>query len=114
MRIVCRCGTRIKVATSEAGQTIQCPCGQNVEVPSLRNLRELSAEKLLSDTFSNPAYWSHRGCFLCGEKAGLGPIPLVFELREAEYKHLPMHLGPVALLGIVLGPLFGLGAALAQ
>jgi hypothetical protein len=37
----CGCGKKIRVGTAQAGQSVSCPCGQSVGVPTLRGLREL-------------------------------------------------------------------------
>ena len=39
----CRCGKKIPVETSQAGQVLRCECGQDVEVPTLLKLRSLEA-----------------------------------------------------------------------
>jgi hypothetical protein len=35
------CGRKTAVAAGQAGQTVQCSCGQSLEVPSIRQLREM-------------------------------------------------------------------------
>ena len=37
----CVCGRRIPVAASQAGEQLQCECGQKLEVPTLRHLAAL-------------------------------------------------------------------------
>jgi cytochrome c-type biogenesis protein CcmH/NrfG len=37
----CLCGRQLSVSSAQAGQTVQCECGQAVEVPTMRGLREL-------------------------------------------------------------------------
>lgn len=36
-----QCGERIRVETSQAGQTLKCVCGASVEAPTFRNLESL-------------------------------------------------------------------------
>jgi len=40
--IPCSCGKRISVDTRQAGQTVVCECGTNLEVPTLRQLAQLA------------------------------------------------------------------------
>jgi hypothetical protein len=42
--IACSCGTKLNVSEGEAGGKVRCPCGLQVEVPRLRELRRLSGE----------------------------------------------------------------------
>jgi hypothetical protein len=37
----CSCGRKVPVSTRHAGQTVRCACGAELEVPTLRGLREL-------------------------------------------------------------------------
>lgn len=37
----CECGRKIPVEPSQAGRTIRCECGKEIELPSLRGIREL-------------------------------------------------------------------------
>jgi hypothetical protein len=38
----CSCGNQIRVSAASAGETVRCSCGQPLEVPTLRGLRELA------------------------------------------------------------------------
>ncbi len=40
-RLPCACGQSVSVSASQAGQTVGCSCGAQLEVPTLRGLREL-------------------------------------------------------------------------
>lgn len=40
-RLSCPCGVSHTVSTSQAGQAIQCTCGNTLPVPTLRGLKEL-------------------------------------------------------------------------
>lgn len=68
------CGTKSTVSTAQAGQTVQCSCGRTVEVPPLRDLRQL--ESVGESERSQPS-WNRRkgliflGCLMMGVAAGL-------------------------------------------
>jgi hypothetical protein len=53
----CSCGQRLRVSTSQAGQTLRCACGAELEVPTLRHLREL--ERAAAPAAGRPS-WDHR------------------------------------------------------
>lgn len=53
----CACGKTIAVGPSQAGGSVTCECGQGVEVPRLRDLRELPVE---ADTANTGKGWSFR------------------------------------------------------
>lgn len=40
-RLTCPCGVAHSVSTSQAGQEIHCSCGNSLQVPTLRGLKEL-------------------------------------------------------------------------
>jgi hypothetical protein len=40
-RLTCACGQSVSVSASQAGQTVPCTCGAQLEVPTLRGLKEL-------------------------------------------------------------------------
>jgi hypothetical protein len=52
----CRCGRKITVETSQAGQQIRCQCGVNQEVPTLRKISALESVEPESDS-SNATTW---------------------------------------------------------
>ena len=39
--LTCRCGRKIAVSRSQAGQELSCECGQRLQVPTLRGFAEL-------------------------------------------------------------------------
>ena len=40
-QLSCDCGQSVSVMASQAGQTVRCPCGAQLEVPTLRGLQAL-------------------------------------------------------------------------
>lgn len=40
-RLTCSCGHAHKIETSAAGRTIECPCGKQLVIPSMRQIRAL-------------------------------------------------------------------------
>jgi len=61
----CRCGQQIRVSTAQAGETVACVCGERLEVPTLRGLRELVPAE--SDSTRAGSAWEnrHRSAFVC-------------------------------------------------
>ena len=53
----CSCGKSIAVSVSQAGDKVHCECGQELEVPTLRQLRELAPEQTDS---TESASWGFR------------------------------------------------------
>ena len=51
----CHGENNVEVTTAEAGRTIVCPCGEQVQVPTLREIRRLPRRP---DTPSEQAAWS--------------------------------------------------------
>jgi hypothetical protein len=51
------CGSKLAVETGQAGQRLQCACGREIEVPSVRQLRELEPA---GDVGPVQAPWSAR------------------------------------------------------
>jgi hypothetical protein len=51
------CGSKLAVETGQAGQQLQCTCGREIEVPSVRHLRELEP---VDDKGPVQATWSVR------------------------------------------------------
>ena len=80
----CSCGEKIAVDASQAGEQVRCVCGANLDVPSLRGLRQLetaeAAEPLPAR--SQPNAWGLRqGLRLAGTLlmvAGLLPALLLY------------------------------------
>jgi hypothetical protein len=54
------CQRAITVESGQAGQMVQCACGQQVEVPTVRKLREL---EIFQETAAAPARWNRRKGF---------------------------------------------------
>jgi hypothetical protein len=44
----CTCGQKTAVSTAQAGETIRCPCGAELQVPTLRGLRVLEPAEAAS------------------------------------------------------------------
>lgn len=42
--VSCRCGSQVVVSPSLAGSTVVCACGQSIDVPTLREMRDLPVE----------------------------------------------------------------------
>ncbi|HEV3415602.1 MAG TPA: hypothetical protein VG056_02265 [Pirellulales bacterium] len=61
----CTCGRRIPVAAAQAGEQLQCECGQQVEVPTLRHLTSLER---LDDSSARPqrAWGARQGLIFLG------------------------------------------------
>ncbi len=58
----CACGEKIPVTASQAGQSVRCSCGVQLEVPTLRGLRDLVRGDLAQgDSSVRPAHsWNNR------------------------------------------------------
>jgi hypothetical protein len=53
----CACGEKTPVTASQAGQSVRCSCGAQLEVPTLRGLRDLAQ----GDSVARPARtWNNR------------------------------------------------------
>jgi hypothetical protein len=58
-QLSCDCGHRVSVTASQAGQTVRCPCGAQLEVPTLRGLQALPpADATAAD--KGRASWENR------------------------------------------------------
>ncbi|MDA1051964.1 MAG: hypothetical protein O3C40_15975 [Planctomycetota bacterium] len=63
----CECGKRITVDLSQAGQQIACECGQLLEIPTLRGVRELEPVQQTTSSARQSAEWdSSRGMVFAG------------------------------------------------
>ncbi len=65
----CSCGQQTPVSVSQAGETVRCVCGAQLEVPTLRRLKELPPAQLSSAAArgkSGETSWEdrHRVAFL--------------------------------------------------
>ncbi|MBI3838225.1 MAG: hypothetical protein HY288_09875 [Planctomycetia bacterium] len=58
-RLSCTCGQSVSVSASQAGQTVRCSCGAQLEVPTLRGLRELPLSDAPADA-KRPSNWENR------------------------------------------------------
>jgi len=93
----CKCGTKTPVSTARAGEVIRCACGAELQVPSMRGLRELEPA---DPTARTPFAWNdrHRVAFLlimgavaCTAVAGylwltlpvIDPIPTAADFHQA-------------------------------
>ena len=65
----CACGEKTPVTASQAGQSVHCSCGAQLEVPTLRGLRDLAQSDLArGDSAARPTRsWNnrHRVTFVC-------------------------------------------------
>jgi hypothetical protein len=67
------CGTELAVSTGQAGQTLHCRCGATIDVPSIRELRNLPAAE--REVASGPTWGSRQGLlFVGGAIAGVALI----------------------------------------
>jgi hypothetical protein len=57
----CSCGKSVSVALRQAGETVQCECGETLNVPSLRGLRQLPVETIEAEA---QASWGARKGFM--------------------------------------------------
>lgn len=69
----CACGKSIPVEVSQAGDRVACECGAQVEVPPLRQLRELPLQQQASDAAGRPqSDWAvHQGVLTAGALVAL-------------------------------------------
>jgi hypothetical protein len=57
----CRCGQSVAVSTSMAGESVRCACGAELQVPTLRGLRQLAqADKGGIDQAPRTRGWTDR------------------------------------------------------
>ncbi len=84
----CSCGDTIPIETSQAGETVVCSCGRQLEVPTMRAIRQL-------DPIRPPAV-------ACAKSAGNWSMPqrLCFSIGMA-----------VAAIGFAIGVYYQLGRA---
>jgi len=66
----CSCGEKIPVDTSQAGGRVQCGCGEELSVPSMRGLRSLEtaevSEPRAAAEAARPAWGPRQGLMLAG------------------------------------------------
>jgi hypothetical protein len=58
------CGRQITVETGQAGQILQCGCGKQVDVPTIRGMREL--ETVVEESVSRSGWNRRRGFMFVG------------------------------------------------
>jgi hypothetical protein len=70
----CTCGKKLGVTKSQAGQTVRCACGKELEVPTLRGLSEL--ERVGTRSAAQSRQWTnrHRVVFSLGVAALVGVL----------------------------------------
>ena len=56
----CTCGERLPVDAAQAGQQVRCPCGAELEVPTLLQLKQLVAVAPLVGARRRPIAWGPR------------------------------------------------------
>jgi Domain of unknown function (DUF1922) len=86
----CTCGRRLTVTAAQAGDQLQCECGQRVEVPTLRHLAALEQ---VEDAPRRERTWGARQglVFLGGTLIVLAAVALVLlQLREPTLIHEPL------------------------
>lgn len=77
----CECGRKLVVETSQAGESIVCPCGARLEVPSMQAIRRL--EPVRSDSSrGRTAEWGWRQATIL-----LGTLIAVVSVASALYLH---------------------------
>lgn len=70
----CRCGRALPVEVGQAGEQIQCPCGATLDVPPLRQLRQLPVAAAAHE--AAPSRWTagHGAIAACLVLAGLAML----------------------------------------
>jgi hypothetical protein len=71
----CSCGQKVSVERRQAGSSVICSCGKELEIPTIRNFAHL--EKVESETESLPPLW--------GLRQGLVFLGLVIALPALAY-----------------------------
>ena len=82
----CNCGQKVRVGKAQAGQAVLCGCGQQLNVPTLRGLRELEvapAEATVAKA-ARPAWSPARGAAFSGGLA-VAAVALIFLLLNLYY-----------------------------
>src|SRR5262245_42232670 len=65
------CGSKLPVETGQAGQMLRCGCGQSVEVPTVRGLREL---EVVADDGSAPRWTARHGLVFVGSVIAMAAL----------------------------------------
>ena len=53
----CDCGKSVSIGASQAGQTVSCMCGQALDVPAMREIRQLEPDEQ-SETSTGGRRWN--------------------------------------------------------
>ncbi|MBN2578245.1 MAG: hypothetical protein JXB10_04570 [Pirellulales bacterium] len=73
----CKCGERLIVEPRQAGEIVVCRCGQSLEVPTLRQLRNL--DPLIEEVAATPSTWGlGQSLILLGVVILLGGVGLAY------------------------------------
>ena len=112
----CECGRAHAVSAADAGSSLRCPCGRNVEVPPLHVLRALAGVDKLSPAFRiegllfNRKLPGTRCCAGCGrETDGLIQVSIVCDRGSSGPDDSGRDENSEEALGCLLGSLFGFG-----
>lgn len=65
-QLACECGATLLVEPRQAGKTLPCECGRSVDVPALRQLKELPEADSELETSGAPSNWGARQATLTG------------------------------------------------
>ncbi len=79
----CPCGQRIPVEPSQAGETVCCCCGATLEVPTMREIRQLKCVGLTAGARGAEGAWGKREALIL-----LGAIVTATGLGVATYLQL--------------------------
>jgi len=88
----CQCGEKIPVEAAQAGQIVQCPCGRNLEVPTMLRLRFLEAVQDEVDYGAGEGWEFRQGLTLVGAVVALAAV------AGAVYFHVNRPKPPAAIV----------------
>lgn len=92
--LACTCGQQAEVDSSQAGLTIKCPCGADLEVPTMRGLAQLPVVEAqpASTAAETPAWGPGQGLMFLGIVIALcGLIALGLVLPTRPQWKVPME-----------------------
>jgi hypothetical protein len=79
----CHNGQTVVVTTADAGRTVACPCGKNVQVPTLRGVQALPRVEVAGTHPAAPAWSSQQGAMftsgLCLLLVGLIALFMLYQ-----------------------------------
>jgi DNA-directed RNA polymerase subunit RPC12/RpoP len=107
MRISCNCGKSHHFTMQMAGMLIECPCGQQVVVPSLNKLKQTCPKAVLTRTFSDPSFWKENGCFVCSAPTEV-ELTAVVHLTPPQNAVIDAEVHPLSCLSLLLFPFLGI------